>query len=55
MKVNQSAITVSSCGHSMALGLAWHLDSGFCSIFIDAMLGWVYVAYKVAQYIWPFG
>ena len=55
MKTSKSGITVSSVSHSIALGIAWHLDSGFWNILIDAFLGWIYVAYKVTQYVWPFG
>lgn len=55
MKVNKSALMIGAIGDSLALGIAWHLDSGFWNILIDAFLGWIYVAYKLAQYIWPFG
>lgn len=40
-------------GKFIALGVAWHLDNGFWSILGEALLGWVYVGYKVAQHIWP--
>ena len=55
MKVNESLWAASSCGNSLALGIAWHLDYGFWSILGDALLGWIYVGYKVAQFVWPFG
>lgn len=55
MNTKESALTVSSFGHSLALGVAWHLDTGFWSILFDTLLGWVYVGYKFAQYTWPFG
>lgn len=42
-----------SIGAWVALGMAWHLDNGFWTILGEALLGWVYVGYKVAQYIWP--
>lgn len=35
-------------GWFIALGMAWHLDSG-PYIIIDALLGWIYVAYKLAE------
>ncbi len=37
------------CGSSIALGMAWNLDSGFWNILIDTILGWIYVGYKVSQ------
>jgi hypothetical protein len=37
----------------IALGIAWHLDSGFWNIFFDTLLGWIYIGFKLAQYIWP--
>jgi len=40
-------------GSSVAFGFAWHLDYGFWSLLIDTLLGWVYVAYKVAEFMWP--
>jgi hypothetical protein len=40
-------------GKMLALGMAWHLDSGFWSILIDTLLGWIYVGFKVAEYVWP--
>ncbi len=42
-----------SIGAWVALGMAWHLDNGFWAILGEALLGWVYVGYKVAQHIWP--
>lgn len=36
----------------IALGMSWHLDSGW-GVFFDTLLGWIYVGYKLAQYIWP--
>jgi hypothetical protein len=36
----------------IALGMAWHLDSGI-DVLIDSLLGWIYVGFKIAQYIWP--
>lgn len=41
-------------GMLVAIGIAWHLDSGFWNIFIDAILGWIYVAFKLAQYVWSY-
>lgn len=40
-------------GKMIALGMAWHLDNGFWTILGESLLGWVYVGYKVAQYILP--
>ena len=45
-------VTVESISaHLIALGVAWHLDNGFWSILIDSLLGWVYIAYKTAQFV----
>ena len=43
-----------SCGSAIALGMAWHLNSGFWNIFIDTMLGFIYVSYKVTQILTKF-
>ncbi len=40
-------------GQALALGISWHLDSGFFNILVDTILGWVYVAYKISQFVWP--
>lgn len=40
-------------GTYIALGIGWHLDSGFWNIFVDAFLGWIYVGYKISQLLWP--
>lgn len=37
----------------IALGMSWHLDSGFWDILADALLGWVYIGFKISQCIWP--
>lgn len=42
-----------SMGQSIALGIAWNLDNGFWHILLDYFLGWIYVAFKIAQYLWP--
>jgi len=42
-----------ACGHCLALGMAWHLDNGFWSIFFETLLGWIYVAYKITEKFWP--
>lgn len=41
-------------GMCLALGMAWHLDNGFWNIFIDALLGWIYVAFKLSQHLWVY-
>ena len=41
-------------GQSIALGIAWHLDSGFWDIFFDCILGWIYIGFKISQLLWPF-
>ncbi len=43
-----------SMGSFIALGMAWHLDSGFLNILIDTILGWIYIGYKISQFYWPY-
>lgn len=38
--------------HFIALGMAWHLDSGFWNVLLDCCLGWIYVGFKVSQLLW---
>lgn len=52
MSENRGKIIFKTYDHFIALGIAWHLDSGFWNILGDFLLGWIYVSYKLAQYIW---
>lgn len=38
-------------GYAAALGMAWHLDKGFCTILGETLLGWAYVSFKLTQHI----
>lgn len=40
-------------GDALALGVSWHLDSGFWNILLDTLLGWIYIGFKAAEYICP--
>jgi len=51
MKMSSSRWPFSWLGMSWALGITWHIDSGFWSILTNTLLGWIYVAYKLTQYV----
>jgi hypothetical protein len=50
MPMNQTVNYYFASGSSLAFGMAWHLDNG-PGVIIDTILGWVYVSYKLTQYI----